>query len=53
MGNIYYYQGKYESALECLNRALSNYERIFGKNSKDYAMTLTNIDNVYKDQGNP
>lgn len=53
MGNVYIDQGRYEKALEVLNRALMIQEKTFlGRESTDVAVTLHNIGNVYTQQCN-
>lgn len=48
---IYFNQGDYVRALECLNRALSIREHVFGPYHPDVATCYNNIGGVYMNQG--
>jgi tetratricopeptide (TPR) repeat protein len=50
-GLVYRAQGKYAEAERLLKRALAIREKTLGASHPDVAQTLTNLANVYRDQG--
>lgn len=51
LANVYASQGRYDEAIEKLEKALQIDKKTIGKEHPDYATDLNNLANVYKSQG--
>ncbi|MCL2087610.1 MAG: tetratricopeptide repeat protein [Oscillospiraceae bacterium] len=51
IASLYNEQGKYDTALEYLNKSLAIFEKVLGKEHPNIAMSYNNIACVYEEQG--